>query len=173
MSDQFELTTSPLTDSTTRIDIDITDPIAFLNATPDDRHRWLRNLGLGRYAPLLAHLTHTPANITGVARFITHPDRVKFPDLRGMDLSGLDLAGVNLIRAQLHHASLRGATLRDADLIFANFSYADLTDANLSGATLNQTTWNATIVNGCDLRFAKGLTVALSHQLVANGAIVD
>lgn len=150
-----------------------TDPIAFLQATPDDRRRWLHALGLGRYTPLLSHLANTPANITGVARFITYPDRVKFPDLRSMDLSGLDLSGVNLIRAQLHHATLKGASLREADLIFANFSAADLTQADLSGATLNQTIWDGTIVEGCDLRGAKGLTATLSHQLAANGAIVD
>lgn len=150
-----------------------TDPIAFLQATPKDRRHWLHALGLGRYIPLLSHLANTPANITGVARFLTHPDRVKFPDLRSMDLSGLDLSSVNLIRAQLHHASLKGAKLCDADLIFANFSAADLTQADLSGATLNQTIWNATIVEGCDLRGAKGLTATLSHQLAEKGAIVD
>jgi uncharacterized protein YjbI with pentapeptide repeats len=171
MPDRFE----PTTDTSANLETltDATDPIAFLNATPDDRRHWLRTLGLGRYAPLLAHLTHTPANITGVARFLTHPDRVKFPDLRSMDLSGLDLTGVNLIRAQLHHATLKNAKLRDADLIFANLSNADLSYADLSGATLNQTVWQATIVDGCDLRGAKGLTATLRHQLTTRGAIVD
>jgi hypothetical protein len=151
---------------------DPADPIAFLKATPDDRRHWLQSLGLGRYAPLLSHLSNTPANITGVARFLSYPDRVKFPDLRSVDLSGLDLAGFNLIRAQLHNANLRGANLRHADLLFANFSGADLTHADLNGATLNQTIWTAAIVDGCDLRATKGLTPAQSHQLARRGAIV-
>jgi Pentapeptide repeats (8 copies) len=170
MSDRFEPTIC-FSDQP-QIRADTADPIAFLQATPDDRRQWLQALGLGRYAPLLSHLANTPANIVGVARFITHPDRVKFPDLRGVDLSGLNLTGVNLIRAQLHQADLREAILCDADLLFANFSGADLTHADLRGATLNQTIWAAAIVNGCDLRGSHGLTPDQSHHLALQGAIV-
>lgn len=152
---------------------DQTDPIAFLAANPDDRRQWLNAIGLGRYAPLLAHLTSSPCNQTCVARFLCTPDRVKFPDLRSADLATLDLTGVNLIRGQLNHANLRGTILQHADLIFANFSHADLTNADLRGATLNQTIWTATIVQGCDVRGAKGLTTSQRQVLAASHAIVD
>jgi len=152
---------------------DYTDPIAFLAATPDDRRQWLSAIGLTRYAAFLISLTHSPSNLTCVARFLRDPDRVKFPDLRSADLANLDLTGVNLIRGQLNQANLCGTILRHADLIFANFSHADLTKADLRGATLNQTTWTAAIVQGCDLRGAKGLTTSLIQSLAAGQAMVD
>ena len=173
MSDLSKLDCSVRNPSTIVTPWDRTDPIAFLDATPDDRRQWLCAIGLGRYAPFLAHLAKTPHNLTCVARFLRDPDRVKFPDLRGADLANLDLTDANLIRVQLNQANLRGAILHNADLIFANFSHADLTGADLRGATLNQTIWTATIVQRCDLRSAKGLTVSLSQALAAGGAIVD
>lgn len=143
----------------------------FLARDSADRLLMLRQLGLARYAPILTQMRPGEQNIACVARFFQHPDRVKFPDLRGADLSGLVLDGVNFIRGDLSGANLRGSRLRGADLVFAQLTDADLSGADLSDATLNETRWSGARVEGCRLGAGVGLSATQRADLKARGAV--
>lgn len=140
----------------------------FLARGSEDRLLILRRLGLARY-PFLTRMCLSEPNIACVARFFEHPDRVKFPDLRGADLAGLGLDGVNFIRANLTGADLRGSCLRGADLVFAQLTNADLRGADLREATLSETRWSGARVEGC--RLGVGLTATQRADLKARGAV--
>ena len=144
----------------------------FLEQNAQQRLLILKNFGLARYE-FLTQIPLTEANVACVMRFLSNPNRVKFPNLRGADLSGLDLQGVNFIRGDLTGANLRGSRLLEADLIFANFTAADLREADLRGATLNETVWSAALVAGCNLGIGIGLTQQQRTDLKIRGAIVD
>ncbi|AGY60260.1 pentapeptide repeat-containing protein [Gloeobacter kilaueensis] len=141
----------------------------FLAQPAPDRLRTLQQLGLSRYSLFLTQMALTPANIVVAARFLGNPDRVKFPDLRGVELAGLDLSGVNWIRGDLSSADLHHCKLIRADLLFVRFDRANLSGADLGGATLNETRWSGTLVDGCHFGTGHGLTAAQRYDLQARG----
>lgn len=143
----------------------------FLESSVNERLEWIDRIGLLRYAKLLTQMSITPGNISCVANFLTHPNRMKFPQLISTDLQGLNLAGVNFIRANLSDANLAGCCFQDADLIFGNFSRANLSSADLRDATLNETIWTGSIVSNCDFRDAIGLTFTQIRDLRSAGGI--
>ncbi len=130
----------------------------FLKQHPQQRLVLLKQLGIARYADFLTQMPLTEANIICVMRFLSNPDRVKFPNLQEADLSSLNLDGVNLIRGDLSNANLSASSLINADLIFANFTKADLRNAELQGATLNETIWLGALVDQCNFGAGIGLT---------------
>jgi hypothetical protein len=149
-----------------------TDPATeFLKSSIEQRSIVLQELGLLRYAKLLTQMKLDEGNIACVTQFLSHPSRIKFPQLMGTNLAGLKLDGVNFIRANLSDANLAGCCLRDTDLIFGNFSRANLTGADLRGATLNETIWTGAIVLGCDFRDSIGLGSRQVIELRSSGGI--
>jgi uncharacterized protein YjbI with pentapeptide repeats len=152
--------------------IDGRDPAKeFLKSSSERRLVVLQEIGLLRYAKLLTQMKSSAGNITCVAKFLSYPSQIKFPQLVGADLSGLDLSEVNFIRANLTDANLSDCCFRAADLIFGNFSRSNLTGADLREATLNETLWVDAIVSGCDFRGSIGLTSVQMRDLRANGGI--
>ncbi|BAC89928.1 pentapeptide repeat-containing protein [Gloeobacter violaceus] len=144
---------------------------AFLELAPEERRRVLKALGLNRYSSFLVPMSSSEANIVCVSRFLRHPERVKFPDLRGVELSGLDLAEINWIRGDLSGADLRGCGLVRANLLFARLEDANLGGADLRGATLAETVWTGATVSGCRFGAGLGLGEAARRDLTARGGL--
>ena len=145
----------------------------FLNADRDRRIHILDELGLSRYGELLLSIQTSTANLACVDRFLSAPERVKFPQMQGADLSGLRLDDVNLIRADLTGTNLRESSLRNANLLFSKAISADLRGADLRGATLSRTAWTETLVEGCHFGDGNGLTEMQMEALRGRGALFN
>ncbi|MEM9567828.1 MAG: pentapeptide repeat-containing protein [Cyanobacteria bacterium P01_E01_bin.34] len=145
----------------------------FLFADRDRRRQILDRLGLSRYGDILLPMQASDANITCVERFLTAPDRVKFPQLQGADLSNLALNNVNLIRADLTGTNLRESSLQTADLLFAIAIASDVRGADLRGATLSRTIWTNALVENCNFGAGKGLTNRQREELRGRGGRFD
>ncbi|MEM8715433.1 MAG: pentapeptide repeat-containing protein [Cyanobacteria bacterium P01_A01_bin.3] len=145
----------------------------FLKTDRDRRSQILDHLGLSRYSEILLPMQASEANITCVERFLSAPDRVKFPQLQGADLSNLALNNVNLIRADLTGTNLRESSLQAADLLFAKAIATDLRGANLRGATLSRTVWTHALVDDCNFGAGNGLTNLQREELRRRGARFD
>lgn len=143
----------------------------FLKSSIEQRSIVLKEVGLWRYAQLLTQMKLDEGNISCVAQFLSHPSRIKFPQLMGTNLAGLSLEEVNFIRANLTGANLAGCCFRDAELIFGNFSQANLSGADLRGATLNETIWTGASLRGCDFRDSIGLGSLQVQDLRSRGGI--
>ncbi len=142
----------------------------FLNADRDRRSQILDLLGLSRYGDILLPMQVSDANIICVERFLSAPDRVKFPQLQGADLSHLALNNINLIRADLSGTNLRESSLQAADLLFAKAIAADFRGADLRGATLSRTVWTGALVENCHFGDGSGLTNRQMEELRGRGA---
>ena len=143
----------------------------FLSADRDRRSHILDHLGLSRFGDILLPMRASDSNIACVERFLSAPDRVKFPQLQGANLSGLRLDGVNLIRADLTGTNLRESSLQAADLLLAKAIAADFRGANLRGATLSRTVWSNALVDDCQFGAGNGLTELQMEELRGRGAL--
>jgi uncharacterized protein YjbI with pentapeptide repeats len=131
----------------------------------------LRQYGLERYSQLLGQMTASEENLHCLAKFLSQPERMKFPQLQGTNLVGLDLRGTNMIRANFTHANLQNCCLQGADIIFGNFTHANLTNADLQGCTLNEACWNESIVVNCNFSGTKGVLPSQQQLLLLGGAV--
>ncbi|MGK7912232.1 MAG: pentapeptide repeat-containing protein [Synechococcus sp.] len=142
----------------------------FLNADRDRRRQILDRIGLSRYGDILLPMRLSAVNIMCVERFLSAPERVKFPQLQEADLSRLVLEDVNLIRADLTGTNLRESSLQNGNLLFAKAIGADFRGANLRGATLSRTVWTNALVKGCCFGNGNGLSQSQREELQRRGA---
>lgn len=93
-------------------------------------------------------------------------------NLKNANLEGACLCGAYFKNANLENTNLKGANLRGANLRWANLKNANMNNANLARADLMQAEFKETLLEGANLKMAKGLTPDQLKEAVTNAETV-
>ena len=93
-------------------------------------------------------------------------------NLKNANLKGAYLYGAYFKNANLEKSNLEGANLRGANLRWANLKNTNMKNTNLVRADLLQAELQETLLEGANLKMAKGLTLDQLKKAITNSKTI-